>query len=79
MVMIGETYRLTVLGLSAACCLDVDQDGATLFFPRHTKLGRRLLAGAPDPVRAIAANYIRQAKGWPRAQGAETPIRFIGV
>ena len=74
----GKPYRATISGASAVCRLDGDASRATLYYPRHTKLGRRLLSNAGS-ARAIVANYIRQEMGWPSGDGVATPISFVGV
>lgn len=66
----GEKYRATVLGVSAMCRLDGRH---TLYYPRDTKLGERLLKNA-NQERAILANYIRQERGWPHAH-----MTFIAI
>ena len=74
----GQPYRAAVAGLSAMCRLDGNAAGATLYYPRHTRLGVRLLSNARSE-RAVLANYIRQAQGWPRGEGIMTNIDFVGV
>lgn len=78
MIVPGETYKACVFGLTAACKLDGNAQAATLYYPRYTKLGARLLSNAGEP-RAVLANYIRQEKGWPRGEGVATQISFVGV
>lgn len=74
----GEMYKANVSGLAATCKLDGDAHGATLYYPRYTRLGARLLANAASE-RAVLANYIRQEKGWPRGESNATRIDFVGV
>lgn len=74
----GEKYRATVMGVSAACKLDGGPEGATLYYPRYTRLGSRLLSNAGQE-RAVLANYIRQEKGWPRGEETATRISFVAV
>ena len=74
----GERYRANVAGLSAVCLLDGNEQGATLYYPRKTKLGYHLLKNAGSE-REILANYIRQEKGWPRGENNMTRINFVSV
>lgn len=76
----GTTYRPPALpsGVAATCKLDGDATRATLYYPRRTKFGERLLKNDRGE-RAIIANYIRQEKGWPRGVGTATPIEFVAV
>jgi hypothetical protein len=76
----GETYRPPALpnGDAATCKLDGDAKAATLYYPRNTKFGRRILKNERSE-RAIIANYIRQEKGWPRGIESATPINFVAI
>lgn len=74
----GERYRATVNGVSGLCRLDGNETGATLYYPRYTKLGEKLLKNAGQE-RAILSNYIRQEKIWPRGEGSATPISFVAI
>jgi len=59
------------------CRLAGDETGATLYYPRYTRLGRKLLANV-NSERSVVANYIRQEKGWPRGLDNATRINFVG-
>lgn len=74
----GEKYKANVASLSAVCHLDGDAGSATLYYPRMSKLGYRLLKNAGSE-REILSNYIRQEKGWPRGESNMTRINFVAI
>jgi hypothetical protein len=74
----GNPYQASVAGLKSTCRLDGDATAATLYYPRHTKLGQRLAQNLASE-RSVLANYIRQEMGWPRGEGVATRITFVGV
>ena len=74
---INEPWRANYSGMKSTCRVVGDHLTVTVYYPRNTKLGRRIAAGV-DGVRPVLANYLRQDMGMPRGQYL-TVVLFVGV
>jgi len=76
---INQKWRANYSGLSCQCRIVGNEKHVQVIYPRCTRLGQRIARGAPDIVRPVLANYLRQELGLPRGEDTATVVTFTGV
>lgn len=78
MTAINTKWRAKLSNLEGTVWLEGNETGLQVRYPRHTRLGARLLSNA-RLERIVLSNYIRQEFGLPRGEANMTPITWVGV